>query len=109
MTSKIILSAIVAIAFLAGTVATGTTVFAADHRDAPLFGKVLQSILEKIDALEARIVGVADNLNDDLRDIISSAIGKEESARITADENLQRQIDLLKARDSPTVSISPTP
>ena len=109
MTSKIILSAIVAIAFLAGTVATGTAVFAADHRDGPLLGTAWQSILEKINALEARILGVVDNHNDDLRDVINSAIDKEESARIAADQDLQRQIDLLKERDIPTVSISPTP
>ena len=92
MTSKITLGAIVAIAFLAGTITTGTGVFAADHRDAPLLGTAWHSILDKIDALEARIVGIMDNLNDDLR-ALDAAINTEESSRIAADENLQQQID----------------
>ena len=109
MTSKIMLGAVIAIAFLAGTVATGTAVFAADHRDAPLLGTAWHSILDKINALEERIVGIIDNLNDDLRDALDAAISEEKSDRIKADENLQRQIDLLKERDTPTVAISSTP
>jgi hypothetical protein len=55
MTSKIILGGLIALAFVAGTITTGTGVFAADHREAPLLGTAWHSILDKIDELRNEI------------------------------------------------------
>ena len=55
MTSKITLSALIAAAFLAGTITTGTIAYAADHRDAPLLGTAFHSILDKIENLQTQI------------------------------------------------------
>lgn len=116
MTSKTILVLAITAAFIAGTITTGTLVFAESHFDDKCTntldkntfrGHVCRSLLDIQDQIDIITTGLidADTLDGfDSNDFsLSSDLDAEEITRITSDQVLQDQIDAIQSGDENSI------